>query len=95
MTKDVNESLDKQNKESEVSWETLPEDDEGLYTKRGLSLGEEPHVIHLSGPRLAIIWRTELGIMDVRYSKDYGLTWQLEEIKPLTYTTSQNRLADE
>ena len=39
----------------------------GLQTGRGLLLGEEPHLVQVAGPRLLVIWRTELGFLDTRY----------------------------
>ena len=39
----------------------------GLQTDRGLLLGEEPHVLQLSGSHLICFWRTELGFLDSRY----------------------------
>ena len=39
----------------------------GLQTDRGLLLGEEPHVLQLSGSYLICFWRTELGFLDSRY----------------------------
>ena len=38
----------------------------GLQTGRGLLLGEEPHLVQVAGPRLLVIWRTELGFLDTR-----------------------------
>ena len=40
----------------------------GLQTGRGLLLGEEPHLVQVAGPRLLVIWRTELGFLDTRCS---------------------------
>ena len=59
----------------DATWETLPRGERGLQTDRGLLLGEEPHVVQISGPRLLCLWRTELGFLDSRYSDDYGETW--------------------
>ena len=39
----------------------------GLQTDRGLLLGEEPHILQLSGSHLICFWRTELGFLDSRY----------------------------
>ena len=70
----------------EATWETLPHGDKGLQTDRGLLLGEEPHVLQLSGPKLLCFWRTELGFLDSRYSFDYGETWKdLGRPQPLQY----------
>ena len=38
----------------------------GLQTGRGLLLGEEPHLVQVAGPRLLVVWRTELGFLDTR-----------------------------
>ena len=38
-------------------------------TGAGLLLGEEPHLLQLAGPRLLVIWRTELGFLDTRISQ--------------------------
>ena len=68
-------------------WETLPKGDQGLQTEKGLLLGEEPHVLQISGPKLLCFWRTELGFLDSRYSNDYGETWQYSGTpQPLSYS---------
>ena len=70
----------------------------GLQTGRGLLLGEEPHLVQVAGPRLLVIWRTELGFLDtrcgaiiivtisiivmIRYSDDYGETWGPAGLRP-------------
>ena len=72
-----------------ATWETLPKGDQGLQTDRGLLLGEEPHILQVSGPTLICFWRTELGFLDCRYSNDYGETWNKNNTpQPLTYTPS-------
>ena len=59
----------------------------GLQTDRGLLLGEEPHVLQLSGSLLLCFWRTELGFLDSRYSNDYGETWYDSGLpQPLQYS---------
>ena len=56
-------------------------------TDAGLRLGEEPHLVHLGGPRLLCVWRTELGFLDTSLSLDYGDTWSRGGRPcPLTYT---------
>ena len=62
----------------------------GLQTDRGLLLGEEPHVLQLSGSLLLCFWRTELGFLDSRYSNDYGDTWHDNSgiPQPLQYAPS-------
>eukprot|EP00929_Paragymnodinium_shiwhaense_P108154 TRINITY_DN74478_c0_g1_i1.p1 TRINITY_DN74478_c0_g1~~TRINITY_DN74478_c0_g1_i1.p1 ORF type:complete len:729 (-),score=145.37 TRINITY_DN74478_c0_g1_i1:138-2324(-) len=69
-----------------ASWETLPKGDRGIQTRRGLHLGEEPHVIQLAGKELLCFWRTELGILDSAISEDYGETWfHKGDPQPLCY----------
>lgn len=63
------------NRPEAATWDTLPLGDDGLQTPRGLLLGEEPHVIQISGSKLLCLWRTELGFFDTRVSDDYGETW--------------------
>ena len=74
----------------------------GLQTGRGLLLGEEPHLVQVAGPRLLVIWRTELGFLDtrcgaiiivtitvivmIRYSDDYGETWGPAGLRPRPLT---------
>ena len=58
---------------------------------RGLLLGEEPHVIQISGPKLMCLWRTELGFLDTRYSNDYGETWEDLDLQPMTYNFHQKQ----
>jgi len=72
---------------SQARWETLPKDSEhGLQTRRGLLLGEEPHVLHVIGERLLCFWRNELGFLDSCHSDDRGDTWDsVDEPKPLLY----------
>ena len=41
--------LNEQGSPELASWETLPHGDQGLQTPRGLLLGEEPHIIQISG----------------------------------------------
>ena len=70
----------------EASWETLPLGEEGLQTKTGLWLGEEPHLLQISGSRLLCFWRTDLGFLDSRYSDDNGKTWTSDtDMNPLTF----------
>lgn len=58
-----------------------------MSVTRGLLLGEEPHIIQLSGPNLMCLWRTELGFLDTRYSSDYGKTWHPQgDLQPMLYT---------
>ena len=54
----------------------MPKGDRGLQTDRGLLLGEEPHILQISGPRLLCLWRTELGFLDSRY-RDGKKGWAL------------------
>ena len=83
--------LQAEDKPQEATWETLPHGDKGLQTDRGLLLGEEPHVLQLSGPKLLCFWRTELGFLDSRYSFDYGETWQDQgRPQPLQYEPNAN-----
>ena len=83
--------LHAEDKPQEATWETLPHGDKGLQTDRGLLLGEEPHVLQLSGPKLLCFWRTELGFLDSRYSFDYGETWQDQgRPQPLQYEPNAN-----
>lgn len=72
---------------NQARWETLPKDSEhGLQTRRGLLLGEEPHVLHVMGERILCIWRNELGFLDSCHSDDRGETWDSgDEPKPLLY----------
>ena len=64
-------------------WETLPLGEEGLQTINGLRLGEEPHLLQISGSRLLCFWRTDLGYLDSSYSDDNGRSWTSS--KPLSY----------
>ena len=64
-------------------WETLPQGEEGLQTINGLRLGEEPHLLQISGSRLLCFWRTDLGYLDSSYSDDNGRSWTSS--KPLSY----------
>ena len=61
--------------ECQTTWETLPLGEYGLQTNRGLRLGEEPHLLQISGSRLLCFWRTDLGFLDSSYSDDYGRSW--------------------
>ena len=73
----------------DANWETLPRGDQGLQTERGLLLGEEPHILQISGPKLICFWRTELGFLDSRFSYDYGETWYETGVpQPLLYSPS-------
>ena len=79
--------LDGAGRPDEATWETLPRGEAGLYTPRGLLLGEEPHLLHLGGPRLLCVWRTELGFLDTSLSLDHGETWSRGPgPAPLTYS---------
>ena len=49
----------------------------GLQTGRGLLLGEEPHLVQVAGPRLLVIWRTELGFLDTRCSAIIIVTFSI------------------
>ena len=66
--------------------------DQGLQTPRGLLLGEEPHIIQISGARLLVIWRTELGFLDSRVSDDYGESWSAGPA-PLLYSGLRSPVA--
>ena len=52
-------------------------------TGAGLLLGEEPHLLQLAGPRLLVIWRTELGFLDTRISQVDTLDSQRSSVPPL------------
>ena len=39
--------LDGEGRPEEATWETLPHGERGLQTRRGLLLGEEPHVMQI------------------------------------------------
>ena len=39
--------LDGEGRPEEATWETLPYGERGLQTRRGLLLGEEPHVVQI------------------------------------------------
>ena len=81
--------LHEENKPQAAIWETLPRGDQGLQTDRGLLLGEEPHVLQISGAKLMCFWRTELGFLDSQYSNDYGETWHNAGLpQPLNYSPS-------
>ena len=70
----------------ETIWETLPLGEQGLQTKTGLWLGEEPHLLQISGSRLLCFWRTDLGFLDSRHSNDNGKTWTSStDMNPLTF----------
>ena len=88
-------SLAREGRMAEATWETLPKGERGLQTCRGLLLGEEPHVLQISGSRLLCFWRNELGFLDSRYSGDYGETWSSEALLPLTYTLGKEGVEGE
>lgn len=76
-----------------TTWETLPLGDHGLQTNRGLKLGEEPHLLQVSGSRFLCFWRTELGFLDSSYSNDYGDTWTSTlKPSPLYFNVTSNEI---
>merc|ERR1711892_483506 len=81
--------LHEKNNPQGAVWETLPLGNHGVQTDRGLLLGEEPHVLQISGAKLMCFWRTELGFLDSQYSNDYGETWHNAGLpQPLNYSPS-------
>ena len=86
--------LTKEGRMTEATWETLPRGETGLQTRRGLLLGEEPHVVQIQGPRLLCFWRNELGFLDSRYSDDFGDTWTEEAMMPLCYNPGRKGVVD-
>ncbi|CAD7941225.1 unnamed protein product [Amoebophrya sp. A25] len=60
----------------EIEFEVFPRGTvSGLQTPRGLLLGEEPHIMQISGAKMLLVWRTELGFLDSCVSFDYGENW--------------------
>ena len=90
--KDIKHSVGKSKKSTprkeymyESTWETLPLGEEGIQTMGGLNLGEEPHLLQISGSRLLCFWRTDLGFLDSSYSEDNGRSWISLDMSPLIF----------
>lgn len=68
------ENIDRQRDPDQLSWETLPEGDDGLTSPAG-PIASEPNLTSLSDGSLFCTYRTVAGHPCHAYSRDDGKTW--------------------